>query len=330
MKWNKTKIITAFGEKIADAPVIISASRSTDIPAFYSDWFMNSLRRGYSKWINPFNRKEQYISYADCRMVVFWSKNPKPMLKYLDELNSRNIKYYFQFTLNDYGPENLEPNVPPLRERIDTLKALSDLIGKEKVIWRFDPIILSLQLGVSEIVSRIKAIGDEIHSFTEKLVFSFADIDCYNAVRKNLDKTGVYYREPRFNEIMEISDALQTINKDWKLQLATCAEKHDLTKYGIFRNKCIDDCLISKICNNSKEVLDLLGRGNFQMSLVDLNTNKLKDTGQRKECGCIISKDIGQYNTCMHLCAYCYANHSKTRVLNNYAKFTVEAESIIS
>ena len=127
-------------------PIIVSASRSTDIPAFYAKWFINRLCKGYCVWYNPFNQKPMYVSFAKTKVVVFWTKNPAPIIPYLPELDRRGIHYYFQMTLNDYENENLEPNVPTLEKRIDTFKRLSDLIGKEQVIWRFDPLIVTKDL----------------------------------------------------------------------------------------------------------------------------------------------------------------------------------------
>lgn len=124
----------------AQAPVIISASRATDIPAFYAKWFINRLKAGYVIWHNPFNQQPMYVSFKNCKVIVFWTKNPKPLIPLLHKIDQAGLHYYFQFTLNDYMKERLEPNVPPLDARIKMFKELSNPIGKEKVIWRFDPI----------------------------------------------------------------------------------------------------------------------------------------------------------------------------------------------
>ena len=156
MDTNKITIKTDSCESVeAVAPIIISASRSTDIPAFYAKWFLNRLEKGYCVWYNPFNRQKMYISFKRCKVVVFWTKNPKPIIPYLSELDKRGIHYYFQITLNDYEREGFEPNVPPLKERIETFKQLSKLIGKEKVIWRFDPLILTSELTSRKLLNRI-------------------------------------------------------------------------------------------------------------------------------------------------------------------------------
>ena len=129
-------------------PVILSASRETDIPAFYSDWLVSRLREGWCEWKNMYNGSIREVSFDRTRLIVFWSKNPKPLLERLDEVEALGFRqYYFQFTLNDYVREELEPNVPPVAERINTFKRLADRIGKERVIWRFDPLMLGSAAG---------------------------------------------------------------------------------------------------------------------------------------------------------------------------------------
>ena len=135
---DKVIIVTDQEEKVeATKPIIISASRSTDIPAFYAKWFFNRLAKGYCVWYNPFNQQPMYISFKNCKVVVFWTKNPEPIIPYLPELDKRGINYYFQVTLNDYMREGFEPNVPSVAKRIETFKKLSQLIGKEKVVTLF-------------------------------------------------------------------------------------------------------------------------------------------------------------------------------------------------
>ena len=147
----------------AIAPVIISASRSTDIPAFYAKWFFNRLAKGYCTWYNPFNiNQKMYISFERCRVIVFWTKNPAPIIPYLPELDKRGIHYYFQVTLNDYVKEGFEPNVPSVEERVETFKKLSSLIGKEKVIWRFDPLIITPNIEPRELLTRIWHVGNKL------------------------------------------------------------------------------------------------------------------------------------------------------------------------
>jgi len=332
MKWNKKIIINDNNEKVeAITPFIISASRSTDIPAFFSEWFFNRLEKGYVTWKNPFNQKEQYISFDETKVIVFWSKNPKPIISYLKELDKRDIKYYFQFTLNDYEKENLEVNVPKLENRIKTFIELSNLIGKEKVIWRFDPLILSDFITINNLLEKIEHIGNEIYKYTEKLVFSFADIRVYKKVQQNLYKQDTSFREFSINEIIDFSKRLSQLNKKWNLKLATCSEKISLNEFNIVHNKCIDDELIYRIGKNDKKILNWLGIDNTASLFGDeyLPNIKFKDKGQRKECGCVASKDIGMYNSCSHLCSYCYANHSINLVKTNIKKHNKNNQSII-
>ncbi len=299
-------------------PVIVSASRSTDIPAFYVDWFIERLKAGYSVWVNPFNQERYRVSFADTRMIVFWSKNPKPMLERLDGVEALGFRqYYFQFTLNNYVAEGLEPNVPPVAERIDTFKRLAKRIGKSCVIWRFDPLLLSDSLTVDILLNRIAEIGHELQGATEKLVFSFADIQTYRKVSKNL--SGTNCREFSFEEKIEFAKGLREVNLSLGLEMATCAEDIDLSEYGIKHNKCVDDDLMVRLFHDDTKLMDFIGA---EYDLIDgwtINKSR-KDKGQRKACGCIVSKDIGAYNTCPHLCRYCYANSSDEIVKRNYQK----------
>ena len=334
--WEKIQIRTDGGELVeAAAPVIISASRSTDIPAFHAEWFMNRLRRGYIRWNNPFNaRQPQYVAFDKARVVVFWTKNPQPMLQYVDELAERHLNFYFTYTLNDYAAENFEPNVPSVMQRIDTFRTLSEKIGKERVIWRFDPLILTDTLNVETLLERIRRIGNELHGYTEKLVISFADIDVYPKVQNNLRRLGIHSRA--FDEIAtrRIAQGLYEMNKKWNLTIATCGEAVDLSAYGIVHNRCIDDELMIRCFSEDDALMEFLGVTKFES--MDLFAQdkpsirpNLKDSGQRKACGCIVSKDIGQYNTCHHLCAYCYANYSAAVVKRNFQRLDRQGETIL-
>lgn len=349
MAFDKTTIITDNGEQVeATAPIIISASRSTDIPAFYAKWFFNRLAKGYCTWYNPFNQQKTYISFKNCRVVVFWTKNPEPIIPYLHELDKRNIHYYFQVTLNDYVKEGLEPNVPSVAARIETFKKLSDRIGKEKVIWRFDPLIITPTISPRELLGRIWSIGNQLKGYTDKLVFSFVDVKAYRKVQNNLvketqlfTKENVENAEANHEQRIEIVKGLQTIRELWKkegweIEMATCAEDLDLEAYGIQHNRCIDGELMKRIFADDKELVYYLhtlkwperNLFNELPSLPDKKKN-VKDTGQRKICGCMVSKDIGMYNTCRHFCVYCYANTSKELVLRNVSKHQDCSESII-
>jgi len=324
MNWDKINISKQDGEFVeAQAPIIISASRSTDIPAFYSDWLIQRIQAGYVKWKNPFNGVPLYVSFNKARLIIFWSKNPKPMLKHLDYLDERIKNYYFQYTLNDYDIEKFEPNVPNVQSRIETFLELSERIGKNKVIWRFDPLILTEKMSVNELLKKVENIGNQLKNHTEKMVFSFADIKIYKKVQNNLRKNAINYQE--FNEVRmnEFTAGLQQLNKTWKFEIGTCAEKIPLEKYGIIHNKCVDDDLMIKLFPHDKRLMDFLGvkitpPDIFNPKGVIEKKKNNKDKGQREFCGCVFSKDIGEYNTCPHLCEYCYANSSKEVALANW------------
>ena len=286
----------------AVAPVIVSASRRTDIPAFHADWLVERLRAGYVKRTNPFNGLAQYVSFARTRVLVFWTKSPKPLLPYLGDLDRRGLGYYFQFTLNDYEAEGLEPNLSSLEERIETFRDLSGRVGRSKVIWRYDPLLIVDGLDADRLVERVARVAERLHRFTEKLVIAFADIERYVKVRNRLRRFGRGCREPSTEEMRAFAEKLVAVARPWGLAIATCAEAIDLGDLGIEKNRCVDDRLLARLFPDDAELLRFLGP--------EETRHRLKDKGQRKECGCIVSKDIGAYDTCPHLCRYCYASSS--------------------
>ena len=339
--WTKEELPRENGELVQmQVPVIVSASRSTDIPAFYADWFFHRLKVGYSVWNNPFNASNKiYVSYKNTRFIVFWSKNPRPLFNHLDYLKERNIGCYIQYTLNDYEKEGLERSVPKLSERIDTFKQLVDKLGKGRVIWRFDPLILTDDISIDTLLSKIECIGDQLQGYTEKLVFSYADILSYRKVKANLEKSQIPYHEWTEEQMDEFARRLSDMNRElgWNYQLATCGEKIDIEKYGIQRNRCVDGDLIIRLAWQDKPLMDymkvkieempapsLFGETELPENAILLPHNHYfiskhkKDQGQRPLCECMASKDIGEYNTCPHLCEYCYANTSKEIAIRNY------------
>ncbi len=309
MKHDHTTIIAGDGQQVqAQAPVIVSASRATDIPAFYAPWFFDRLGKGYVRWRNPFSGRDSYVSFSNTRFIVFWSKNPAPLIPYLPILRDKGIGCYIQFTLNDYELESLEPRVPPLQQRIETFKRLVDMLGRGAVIWRFDPLMLTDKISIEDLIEKVTRIGDELKGYTEKLVFSFADIAGYKKVGRNLSQAGVNYREWDGTSMLEFAAKLSDINlKRWGYTLATCAETIELSEYGIEHNRCIDPDLIALLSPDDAVLQNFL-------------YGAKPDSGQRKACGCILSKDIGTYNTCPHCCLYCYANASPSSAIMNYQR----------
>jgi DNA repair photolyase len=346
---NREKVIIKNdgGEEVeAMAPVIVSASRATDIPAFYAEWFIERIRKGYVRWVNPFSGASSYVSFRNLKVVVFWSKNPEPLIPFFGELDERGIHYYVQFTLNDYDREGLEPRVPPLAQRIDTFRRLSDLIGREKVIWRFDPLILSPDIAPRDLLKKIWYTGNELKGFTDKLVFSFVDVRVYRKVGFNLVRDTSFYSgdtvgnaEPDGKQMLEIAEGLAKIRErwgaeGWPVELATCAEMANLEAFGIAHNRCVDDVLMRRIFHSDEALMYYLSYGKlpdgfslFADKLPPVRPLDWKDKGQRKACGCMISKDIGAYDTCPHFCKYCYANTSPKVVAKNYKRYMSDKQS---
>lgn len=273
--------------------LILSASRRTDIIAFYMDWFMNRLKEGYVLVRNPMNyhqvsKIELNPDVIDC--IVFWTKNPANILDKLDMISE--YKYYFQITINGYS-KDIEHNVPSLDLVIESFKKLSKSIGKEKTIWRYDPILLTDKIDIEYHCNRYEEIASKLEGYTDRCVISFVDL--YKKTERNMRNL----RIKNFDSItmLKIGRRLSEIARRHGFIIETCSEKIDLLSVGIEHGKCIDDKLISKIVGNKIKVN--------------------KDKNQRDVCGCVESIDIGAYNTCKHSCLYCYANYSEMAVKNN-------------
>ena len=333
--WLKEGITLENGNIVqAQMPMIISASRSTDIPAFYADWFVERYKGGdgYVKWYNPFNNVPLYVSFKKARLIVFWSKNPKPMLEKLagrkecplDIIDASGRNYYFQFTVNDYDAEKIEPRVPSIDDRIETFRRLSERIGKDRVVWRFDPLILNDKLTVESLLGKVRQLGDRIAPYTSKLVFSFVDIASYRKVAANMKNGGIIAREFRPEEMRQMAAGIGAMIKEWGISAGTCGEISDLEDYGIEHNRCVDDRLMVRCFSHDAELMKFIGAKFIPGEPLFGTEDKWvlegykKDSGQREACGCIMSKDIGEYNTCPHLCHYCYANTNNAAAMTNW------------
>jgi hypothetical protein len=223
-------------------------------------------------------------------------------------------------------------------------------LGKGSVIWRFDPMILTDKISIDDLLNKVEHIGDRLFGYTEKLVFSFADITEYRKVKSNLEKNGINYRVWTEEEMLIFAQKLSELNKKWNYELATCGEKIDINQFGIKHNHCVDDDLMIRLANKDDDLMKFLeveikqrGTSLFDEEIIPsdaimLSENKYaikkknnKDKGQRQFCGCIVSKDIGEYNTCPHLCEYCYANASKEVAVRNWKqhKNNLFGESIL-
>lgn len=270
--------------------MIISASRRTDIPAFYWEWLQKRLQEQYVLVRNPLNLHQ--VSRISLRPevvdgLVFWTKNPEPMLKQLSVLDA--YAYYFQFTLNAYAAD-VEAALPPLAVRIEIFRQLAQKIGAERMIWRYDPILLSARYDLQYHAAVFEELAAQLAGSTKKCIISF--LDYYPKIKAGLHQAGL--RGLSEDEQRRFAAVLSQTAWQYGLQLETCAEAIELADLGIGHASCID--------------AELLGRvGGCRLDTV-------KDKNQRGECGCAASIDIGAYNTCLHGCIYCYANDSRSRL----------------
>lgn len=282
--------------------MILSVSRRTDIPSYYSEWFFERLKEGFVYTRNPMNPKqvsrlELSPETVDC--IVFWTKNPEPMLDRLGELEP--YPYYFQFTLTSYGTD-IEANMPHKKEvMLPVFQKLSTQIGSKRVIWRYDPILFTKRYTPEYHIKAFRQMAEALRGYTEKCVISF--VDSYAKNEKKLQALGVY--ELPKKELEAFAKTLCKIAKENGMEMASCAEQIDLEHCGITHNACIDKILI-------EEILGCKLKG-------------AKDKNQRKECGCMESIDIGTYHTCTNGCVYCYANHSEAQVKQNCAQYDVHS-----
>ena len=274
--------------------MILSVSRRTDIPNYYSNWFLNRIKEGFLYVRNPMNthqisRIDLSPDVVDC--IVFWTKNPADMiekLKYLED-----YVYYFQFTLTGYG-KHMEPNLPNKREElISTFRTLSEKTGKEKVIWRYDPVLISDRYTMDYHLKAFEEIASSLADDTDKVVISFVDL--YAKTQRNTKELGI--RQMTKNEMIRLAAQMAQIASKYHLIIESCAEQIDLQNVGIQHGSCIDKKLIEKLLG-----CRLLGE---------------KDKNQREACGCLESIEVGAYNTCLNGCKYCYANFNDEKVKEN-------------
>jgi hypothetical protein len=277
--------------------MLISASRRTDIPAFYADWLLNRIREKYVLVRNPMNPhriSKVNLSPEVVDGIVFWTKNPSPMLNKLKELYK--YTFYFLFTITGYE-KDIEPNVPDKSTVIiPTFLQLSDLIGRERVIWRYDPILFNDKYTLQYHCHAFEQIAKRLQGHPQKCTISFVDL--YRCAIRNVK--GLHVKEATIKQMQETAEKLSHIAQRYNLRIDTCAEIIDLQPFGIEHAHCIDVSLFEKL--------------NGQHLSIE------KDKNQRLECACAASVDIGMYNTCKHYCRYCYANHSDIMVNNNHEK----------
>lgn len=270
--------------------MILSVSRRTDIPAFYWEWFLNRVKAGFVDVRNPMNihqvsRIDIRPNVVDC--IVFWTKNAGNIIPHLDQL--KDYKYYFQYTINPYN-KLIEENVPLKKDIIENFKSLSEIIGPNRVIWRYDPILLTGNINIKYHLRYFEELAKRLQGYTQRCVISFVDL-----YKKTVSNTrDLMMREPTDNEMHILAQKLSIIAKNYKMEVLSCSENIDLDAEGVKHGCCIDRSLIEKIVGYKIDVK--------------------KDKNQRKECGCVESVDLGAYNTCLHACKYCYANFNNAKV----------------
>ena len=273
--------------------MILFASGRTDIPAFYSEWFFNRIRAGFIDVRNPYfpqkvTRYSLNPKVVDC--ILFCTKNPAPLIPHLDELKEFGI--YIFVTITPYGKE-IEPNVPEKSATIKAFAEISDKLGKDKICWRYDPVFINSTYTVATHIREFKKLCQSLCQYTDRCIISF--IDLYSKTKRNF---------PELKEVSEtdqrfLAGSFARISSACGITVESCAEKLDLSHYGVWPGECI-----------SRELLERI-----------TNARLLKDAHQvlRKHCNCLPTRDIGYYNSCPHLCKYCYANYDEKTVRKNFA-----------
>jgi len=275
--------------------MFLFASGRTDIPAFYWDWFMKRMEEGFVDVRNPYYHQQvtRYLlnpQMVDC--LVFCSKNPGPALTSMDKFLSFNIPPYFFVTITPYE-QDVEEYVPEKSRVMDDFIALSQKLGKDRVCWRYDPIFISEKYSVSFHIRAFRAMAEKLSGYTDRCIISFVDL--YEKTKKNFPQV----REVSSQDQIFLAQALSRIGDERGIKLETCAEKADFRSFGIEGEGCINRRVMEKACG-------------FPLA------KKIPRQSLRQFCNCLPTKDIGYYNSCPHLCRYCYANYDAKLVEKNY------------
>ena len=271
--------------------MIINTGMRTDIPAFYAEWFIKRIREGYVYTRNPYNNTQvtKYRLSPDVvDVLAFCTKNPAPMLSYMEEL--KKYGQYWFVTITPYGAD-LEPNVPPKEQVMEDFLKLSRIVGADSMGWRYDPIIITNKYTVERHISDFSMMAEKLAGYTHTCVISF--IDLYKKVRRNFSEA----KEVAYADKMALGKEFIRICKKYDMVVKPCAEGDELAGYGADCSGCMTKHTFEKAIH------------------CRLDTPNIKS--QRSECACLLGKDIGQYDTCGHLCRYCYANVNPDAVKRN-------------
>ncbi|GAB6181403.1 DUF1848 domain-containing protein [Desulfotomaculum defluvii] len=271
--------------------MIINTGARTDIPAFFSTWFLNRIKEGFVYVRNPYYQ-EQVTRYkltpdvVDC--LIFCTKNPRPILSRIHELDS--FASYWFVTITPYG-RDIEPNVPPVEQVIHDVKFLSKGLGNHRVCWRYDPIFIDKHYTVEYHIEAFGKMAKALSGYVDECVISF--IDLYEKTKRNF--TGI--RGVNIEEQIRLVKSFSHLGNLYNISVKTCAEAAALRQYGIKPSGCITQAVIEKV--------------------IGMKLKKLRRKPSRSNCGCIPNRDIGAYNTCPHGCKYCYANDNQETVKRN-------------
>lgn len=281
--------------------MIISASRRTDIPAYYSEWLMKRLKAGFCQVRNPYNLKQcseisLHPNEVDC--IVFWTKNAAPILDKLELIKVMGYAFYFQFTITPYD-QNIEKNLPPKDELLETFRRLSDKIGSDRVVWRYDPIIVDHVHTVEYHAESYERMARQLEGYTERSMFSFIDLYRHNRGFCEVSQSDMYHLGETFGRIAH----------SHHMSVSTCLEAIDLNAYRIKSGACIDAALVESVAGYPIKVR--------------------KESAQRTGCLCVKSIDIGSYDSCNHQCSYCYATTSLKKLENNRLKHDPESAMLV-
>jgi hypothetical protein len=287
---------------------IISASRRTDIPAFYMPWLMNRLRAGSVGYPNPFSGEVYTISLQpeDVHSIVFWSKHYAPLLPHVDELEEWGYRFYFHYTITG-APRALEPHVPEWRRAVKVFRTLAERTSPRHVQWRFDPILFTDQLKAEFYVERFREIITALAGATERCYFSFAVF--YGKVERQLQRAGIRFHDPTPEEKQALTEAMADIAAEWGITLHACCQDALVTGQ-VQKAHCVDGDLLAELFPDRPHV------------------SQLRPT--REQCGCVASRDIGMYDTCPYGCLYCYANQSREVALRRFRAHDPEGGMLVA
>ena len=281
--------------------MIVCASRRTDIPALYSSWLLNRLEAGYAMTPHPRKPKNLWSvslspEHVDC--LVFWTKNPAPMLDKLHSIESMGHSFYFQFTLTPYD-ETIEINIPAKIRRIEIFGNLCRLTGPERIIWRYDPVIIDSYHTCTWHFEQFEYLCSALHKYTKKCIVSF--IDSYRNIKK-------IFRKASEAEQWMILSGFSRISSKHGLVLHTCSENINAENLNISHASCVDKNIIENITGYA--------------------ITAKRDRNQRPACRCVESVDIGAYGTCIHGCRYCYATFHEDAALRRWNRHDANAPMI--